>query len=81
MASTSSKPMDKSNINDPVRDRGKWPSFRPAVPQLTVPMLATYDTASVLDETGAIPTLGETSVQDSMAIGSSTSLFARSSTI
>ena len=74
MASTIPIPMDKSNINDQVRDRGKWPSCRPAVPQLTVPMLATYDTASVLDETGTVPALGETSVQDGMDIDNSTSL-------
>jgi len=71
MASTSLDSLDKSNINDPVSDRGKWPSRRPAIPQLTVPMLATV---SVLDESGIISASGETDVRDNMVIENSTPL-------
>ena len=60
-----------SNFNVQVSDRGKWPSCRPAIPQLTVPTLAS---ASVLDETGIVPALGKTSVQDNIDTDNSTSI-------
>ena len=54
MTSTSPESMNKTNLNDLVSVRGEWPSCRPAMPQLTVPMLAT---AGVLDETGTCSNL------------------------